>query len=328
MILVTGAAGFIGSNLVAALAAKGSDDIVVCDYLGNEDKWRNLAKHQVADIINPEELFHYLERYSNSVDMIFHMGAVSTTTETDVDLIIKSNFKLSLDLWNWCTVNQVGFVYASSAATYGELSEDFNDDGSCEALARLIPLNAYAWSKHLFDRRVARLVYGGAKRPPQWAGLKFFNVYGPNEYHKGSQKSVVVQIFEQIEKTGKATLFQSHNENFNDGEQLRDFIWVGDCVDVMIWLSENPDVNGLFNCGTGRARSFKELAHAVFDSLKKKPNIIYIPTPENIRDKYQYFTEANMDRLRLAGYTGESTSLEEGISKYVSGDLLLRDPYC
>ena len=327
MILVTGAAGFIGSNLVAALAAKGSNDIVVCDYLGDENKWRNLAKHQVADIINPEELFDYLEQYCDNIDMIFHMGAVSSTTETNVDLIIKSNFKLSLNLWNWCAVNQVGFIYASSAATYGELSAGFHDDGSCEALARLIPLNAYGWSKHLFDRRVARLVFEGAKKPPQWAGLKFFNVYGPNEYHKGSQQSVVVQIFKQIEETGKATLFQSHNENFNHGEQLRDFIWVGDCVDVMIWLFENPDISGLFNCGTGRARSFKDLAHAVFASLKKEPNIIYIPTPENIRDKYQYFTEAKMDRLRLAGYVGESTSLEDGIKRYVSEYLLLSDPY-
>jgi ADP-L-glycero-D-manno-heptose 6-epimerase len=328
MILVTGAAGFIGSNLVAALAAKGINDIVVCDYLGKEDKWRNLAKHQVADIVDPKELFCYLEKYSDSIDMIFHMGAISSTVETDVDLIIKSNFKLSLDLWTWCAVNQTGFIYASSAATYGEHNTDFDDDGSCEALARLLPLNAYGWSKHLFDRRVARLVVEGAKSPPQWAGLKFFNVYGPNEYHKGNQQSVVAQIFEQIQETGKATLFQSHNKDFQDGGQLRDFIWVGDCVNVMVWLSENPDISGLFNCGSGSARSFKELAEAVFSSLDKKSDIIYIPTPENIRDKYQYFTEANMDRLRLAGYTSKSTSLEEGIKQYVTKYLLLTDPYC
>jgi len=327
MILVTGAAGFIGSNLVAALAAKGINDIVVCDYLGNEDKWRNLAKHQVADIVDPKELFCYLEKYSDSIDIIFHMGAISSTVETNVDLIIKSNFKLSLDLWTWCAVNQASFIYASSAATYGDHNADFDDDGSCEALARLLPLNAYGWSKHLFDRRVARLVVEGAKSPPQWAGLKFFNVYGPNEYHKGNQQSVVAQIFEQIQETGKATLFQSHNKNFEDGGQLRDFIWVGDCVDVMVWLSENPDISGLFNCGTGRARSFKELAEAVFSSLDTKPDIIYVPTPENIRDKYQYFTEANMARLHLAGYTNKSTSLEEGIEKYVTEYLLLTDPY-
>jgi len=328
MILVTGAAGFIGSNLVAALAAKDGREIVVCDHLGDEDKWRNLAKHGIADIVDPEGLFHYLEKYSASINMIFHMGAISSTTETNVDLIIKNNFLLSLDLWNWCADNQVNFIYASSAATYGERSQGFDDDGSCDALAKLLPMNAYGWSKHLFDKRVARLVVDGAKRPPQWAGLKFFNVYGPNEYHKGSQQSVVAQIFKQIRETGEASLFKSHNSNYEDGGQLRDFIWVGDCVDVMIWLSENPSVSGLFNCGTGRARSFKELAEAVFDSLDKKPNIIYIPTPENIREKYQYFTEANMDRLRLAGYTGKSTSLEKGVKQYVSEYLLTTDPYC
>lgn len=328
MIVVTGAAGFIGSNLVAALAARGGGDIVACDYLGNKDKWRNLAKHQVADIVKPDELFHFLEEHSNSVDMIFHMGAVSSTTETNVDLILKSNFRLSLDLWNWCASNQVGFIYASSAATYGERNADFNDGESCEALARLLPLNAYGWSKHLFDRRVAQFVAEGINLPPQWAGLKFFNVYGPNEYHKGTQQSVVPQIFKQIQETGKATLFQSHNPKYENGGQLRDFIWVGDCIDVMIWLSENPSINGLFNCGTGRARSFEDLADAVFAALDKKSNITYIPTPKNIRDKYQYFTEANMDRLRLAGYTKQSTSLEDGIQKYVSNYLLLADPYC
>ena len=327
MILVTGAAGFIGSNLVAELAANAEGSIVACDSMGDGDKWRNLAKHEVTEMVNPSDLFSFLNKYGNSIDLIFHMGAISSTTETNVDLIIKNNFQLSLDLWNWCAANEVKFIYASSAATYGDGGRDFDDDGSCEALAKLSPMNAYGWSKHLFDRRVARVVADGGKQPPQWVGLKFFNVYGPNEYHKGSQQSVISLIFKQIMETKKAKLFQSHNANYEDGGQLRDFIWVGDCVDVMIWLSKHPSVSGLFNCGTGRARSFKELAEAVFASLDKEPKIIYVPTPDIIRDKYQYFTQAKMERLRLAGYTGKSTSLEKGVKKYVSEYLLSTDPY-
>ena len=327
MIIVTGAAGFIGSNLVAALAEMGSEDIVVCDYLGAQEKWRNLAKHEISDIIEPNELFAFLERNSTIIKTIFHMGAISSTTETNLDLIVKNNFRLSIELWNWCSVKQVNFIYASSAATYGEGKEGFNDDGSCDALAKLLPMNPYGWSKHLFDKRIAKLVADGAKRPPQWAGLKFFNVYGPNEYHKGSQQSVVPQVFKQIMETGKAKLFESHNSKYADGCQLRDFVWVGDCVDVMMWLFQNPSINGLFNCGTGQARSFKELVETVFSSLSKKPKITYIPTPEKIRDKYQYFTEANMDRLHSAGYNRKFTALEIGVEQYVQKYLISTDPY-
>ena len=259
MILVTGAAGFIGSNLISALAAKGESEIVACDYLGDADKWRNLAKHEIADVVEPNRLFDFLEVHSNNVDIIFHMGAISSTVETNVDLILKNNFRLSFNLWDWCAANQVPFLYASSAATYGGRTENFVDDDSCEALAKLMPMNAYGWSKHIFDRRVARMVVEGAKTPPHWVGLKFFNVYGPNEYHKGSQQSVVAQFYKQILETGEAKLFQSHNPEFKDGEQLRDFIWVGDCIDMMLWLAENSEVSGLFNCGTGKARSFNDL---------------------------------------------------------------------
>ena len=328
MILVTGAAGFIGSNLVAALAARGESEIVVCDRLGEDDKWRNLAKYELADVIEPEELLFFLEDNDGGIETIFHMGAISSTTETNVDLIMENNFRLSLDLWTWCAERQVPFIYASSAATYGDRTEGFDDDGSCDALAKLQPMNAYGWSKHLFDRRVARMVADGAKAPPQWAGLKFFNVYGPNEYHKGGQQSVVPQIYKQIQETGTARLFKSHNPDYEDGGQMRDFIWVGDCVDVMMWLFENRDVSGLFNCGTSSARAFKDLAEAVFAALGKEPDIEFIPTPENIRDKYQYFTEANMDRLRSAGYNGGSTSLEEGVKRYVQDYLMADDPYC
>jgi ADP-L-glycero-D-manno-heptose 6-epimerase len=327
MIIVTGAAGFIGSNLVAALAARGWKDIVVCDNIGVQEKWRNLAKHEITDIIIPDQLYTFLEKNSAAIRGVFHLGAISSTTETDVDLIVKNNYRFSVDLWNWCSNKQVRFIYASSAATYGDGSGGFDDDGSCGALAKLLPLNAYGWSKHLFDKRVAKLVADGAKRPPQWAGLKFFNVYGPNEYHKGNQQSVVPQIFKQIMETGKAKLFESHDPNYENGGQLRDFVWVDDCIDVMLWLFENPGISGLFNCGTGEARSFKELAEVVFCSLDKKPNIVYIPTPKEIRSKYQYFTEANMNRLYSAGYRGKYTSLETGVKKYVVEYLKSTDPY-
>ena len=327
MIIVTGAAGFIGSNLISALAAKGEKEIIACDYLGDAEKWRNLAKHEIADVVEPNRLFEFLESHNNSVDIIFHMGAISSTVETNVDLILENNFRLSFNLWKWGASNQVPFIYASSAATYGGRSESFVDDDSCQALAKLKPMNAYAWSKHIFDMRVARMLVEGTKAPPHWAGLKFFNVYGPNEYHKGSQQSVVAQFYKQISETGEAKLFQSHDPDYEDGEQLRDFIWVGDCVDIVLWLAENSGIGGLFNCGTGKARSFNDLAKAIFTILDKEPNITYIPTPENIRNKYQYFTEANMSRLRSVGYKDPSTSLEDGIEKYIVEHLSSEDPY-
>ena len=312
MILITGAAGFIGSNLVAALDQRGGKEIAVCDRMRDGDKWHNLAKRELAHIIEPEHLLTFLDNNIGGIERIFHLGAISSTTETDADLIVDVNFRLSLNIWRWCSENQVPLVYASSAATYGGGENGFDDDGSCEALARLRPLNAYGWSKNLFDRRVARLIANGAKAPPQWAGLKFFNVYGPNEYHKGGQQSVVPQFYNQIVEDDMAWLFQSHHPDYPDGGQKRDFIWVDDCVDVMLWLADHPDVSGLFNCGTGEARTFEDLAKTVFDALGKEPSIHYTPTPENIRDKYQYYTEANMIRLR---------------AKYVSNYLNAPDSY-
>jgi len=327
MIVVTGGAGFIGSNLVAALEARGGADIVVCDRLGTDSQWRNLAKRELADVIAPESLLDYLDRHRDHIRIIFHLGAVSATTATDADKTIEANFATSLALWTWCTINGKRFVYASSAATYGDGSAGFDDDGSVGALARLRPLNLYGWSKHLFDRRVARLVHDGRPRPPQWAGLKFFNVYGPNEYHKGFQQSVIAHIYPKIAAQGTASLFRSHRAGCADGGQSRDFIWVGDCVDVMLWLFEQPRVSGLFNVGTGQARSFNDLARAVFAAAGREPDITYRDMPVEIRDKYQYFTEARMTRLRAAGYDKPFTSLEDGVMQYVRGFLATDDPY-
>jgi ADP-L-glycero-D-manno-heptose 6-epimerase len=327
MIVITGGAGFIGSNLAAALEARHADDIAICDTLDHGDKWRNIAKRGLAAIVPPDGLFDFLGRNAGSVDTIFHLGAISSTTETDSDLLTRTNFTLPLDLWQWCATHDARLIYASSAATYGDGQAGFDDEFSCAALARLQPLNGYGWSKHLFDRRVASIIAAGGPRPKQWAGLKFFNVYGPNEYHKGSQQSVPVQIYAKAAAGASATLFKSHNPKYPDGGQLRDFVWIDDCTDVMLWLYDHPAVNGLFNMGIGQARSFADLAKAVFAALGKEPNIRYIDTPEDLRAKYQYFTEAKMARLRAAGYDKPFTALEAGVARYVKDFLHTSDPY-
>lgn len=328
MIVVTGGAGFIGSNLVAGLEDRGFSDIVVSDVLGTEDKWRNIGKREIRDVVHPDRLFDYLNSHAKDVDVIFHIGAVSSTTETDADLIIDTNFVLSRRLWKWCWKNNVRFIYASSAATYGDGHHGFKDDQSVEGLKHFTPLNAYGWSKHVFDRRIARVVETESEPlPPQWAGLKFFNVYGPNEYHKDEQMSVVTKLYPQIIAGAAARLFKSHHPDYQDGGQLRDFIWVGDVVDVMLWLYDNPGVNGLFNVGTGKARSFKDLAEATFAAAGKPSKINYVDMPETLRPKYQYYTQADMTKLIAAGYDKPFTELEDGIAKYVRDYLSKTDPY-
>ena len=327
MILVTGGAGFIGSNLVRALEERGAHDIVVCDLLGTDDKWKNIAKRELADIIPPDALFDFLHDNSDDIETVFHMGAVSATTERDADLIVASNIRLSLDLWDWCTENGAALIYASSAATYGDGGQGFADDDTTDGLATLRPMNAYGWSKHAFDRRIARIVSENGPRPPHWAGLKFFNVYGPNEYHKGGMISVALKNFREISDDGKAVLFRSHHPDYPDGGQKRDFVWVGDCVDIALWLSETPGASGIFNVGTGRARTFEDLAKAVFSAMDREANIEFVDTPEAIRDRYQYFTEADMSRLRAAGYDRPATELEDGVASYVRDYLMTADPY-
>ncbi len=326
MILVTGGAGFIGSNLIAALDARG-ERIAVSDWMGTDDKWRNLAKRDLDAIIAPEKLEDFLNDYAGDIEIIFHMGAISATTERDADAIVENNFRLSCNLWQWCRNNDVRFVYASSAATYGDGAQGFIDDESIEGLAKLRPMNPYGWSKHLFDRWVARQKGRGDKGPTQCVGLKFFNVYGPNEYHKGSMRSVVEQIFPFAMREEAFPLFRSHRSDYADGGQMRDFIYVGDCVSVMLWLLDHQKVNGLFNIGTGTARSFADLTKAVYEAAGKDPMIRYRDMPEEIRDRYQYFTEAAMGKLRAAGYTAPMTSIEDGVRLYVQKFLAQQDPY-
>jgi len=315
MYFITGGAGFIGSNIAASLAAW-NKPLVIADTLGCADKWRNIAELPLEAVVSPDGIFEFLSEHKKSITAIIHMGAVSSTTEKDADLIIHTNFTLSQRLWNFCALASVPFIYASSAATYGGGEHGFNDQFSAEYLAKLRPLNAYGWSKHLFDRWVLAQTERG-NMPPQWAGLKFFNVYGPNELHKGSQASVVLHIYPLAKQDKTCRLFKSCNSEYADGWQLRDFVWVGDCVNIVLWLLENPQVSGLFNTGSGEARSFFDLAKSVYAALGKEPKIEYIDMPENLREKYQYYTKANMEKLRKAGYGLPVTKLENGVGMYV-----------
>jgi ADP-L-glycero-D-manno-heptose 6-epimerase len=325
MILVTGGAGFIGSNLQSALSRRGLETVVV-DTLGCKGKWRNLANHPPDRIVHPDALDDFLAT-NPPLEMVYHLGAVSSTTADDGDHTWETNVECSRRLWTWCAEREVRFIYASSAATYGDGELGFDDDGRAEALEKLRPRNLYGWTKHAFDLTVARRLAHERARPPQWAGLKFFNVYGPNEYHKGHMISVVKVKYDEVAAGGPARLFRSDVAGLPDGHQARDFIWVGDVVDVMLWLLDSPRVSGLFNLGTGRARTYLDLAHAVCDAAGKPRSVAFVDMPEPLRGQYQSFTEARMERLRAAGYTGQFTPLEEGVRRYIQSHLAAPDIY-
>jgi len=325
MLLVTGGAGFIGSNIVAALNEAGRADVAVCDLLGCEGKWRNLAKRQLAYFVPPSELEDWLK--GRRLDALIHLGAISETTATDGDLVIETNFRLSMRLLDWCIGTATPFIYASSAATYGDGAQGFRDDPSLAALKRLRPMNLYGWSKHLFDMALVARAEKGEKLPPQWVGLKFFNVFGPNEYHKGPMMSVLARRFDDIKAGRTVQLFKSHREGIADGDQRRDFIYVGDVVRVMMWLLAAPSVSGIFNVGTGHARSFRDLMLSAYAALGLEPNIQYVDMPEQIRASYQYFTRSEADRLCGVGYNGGFTALEDAVGLYVKGYLNAPDRF-
>jgi ADP-L-glycero-D-manno-heptose 6-epimerase len=325
MLLVTGGAGFIGSNLIAGLNEAGRTDVVVNDALGDVGKWRNLGKRRLADVVPPAELIGWLD--NRKLDAVVHLGAISDTTATDGDLVLGTNFRLSLKLLDWCTATRTPFIYASSAATYGDGAQGFDDDCSAAALQRLRPMNLYGFSKHLFDLVVADRSAKGAKLPPQWVGLKFFNVFGPNEYHKGEMASLVARRFDEAKAGKSVRLFKSHRDGIADGEQKRDFVYVDDAVAVLRWLIDTPSVSGIFNVGTGEARSFRDLITALFHALDRPPKIEYVDMPSSVRDQYQYFTQAEIENLRRAGYNADFTSLEEGVSRYVKSFLNQADRY-
>jgi ADP-L-glycero-D-manno-heptose 6-epimerase len=311
--------------VVAALNEAGRSDVVVNDILGTDQKWRNLAKRQLADVVAPAELFRWLD--GRKLDAVIHMGAISDTTATDGDLVMENNFRTSLRLLDWCSDARVPFIYASSAATYGDGSQGFNDEVDHEDLQKLRPLNLYGWSKQLFDRVVAERFAKKQKLPPQWAGLKFFNVFGPNEYHKGEMMSLVAKRFDDAKNGRTVKLFKSHRSGIEDGEQKRDFIYIDDVIAVVRWLMQTPQVSGIFNVGTGKARSFRDLIIALFRVLGREPALVYTPMPENIREQYQYFTQANVESLLRAGYTAGFTSLEDGVGRYVKNYLDTPDRY-
>ena len=323
MILVTGGAGFIGSNLQARLYSRGIETIVA-DRLGSDGRWRNLAAHPPARLIAPDELPTFLAGHPK-LQAIFHLGAISDTTIRDADLTWRTNVTLSETLLDWCAQTETRLIYASSAATYGDGANGFDDDPAL--LPHLRPLNLYGWTKHVFDRLVASRAAAGRALPPQVVGLKFFNVYGPNEYHKGHMISVIKRKYDEIAAGRPAQLFRSDRPNLPDGAQARDFIHVDDVVEVMLWLLATPTVSGLFNVGTGSARTYLDLAHAVADAAGRERSVEFIDMPDNLRGQYQSFTQASTDRLRAAGYPGQFTTLEAGIARYVRGHLARPDPY-
>ena len=321
MILVTGAAGFIGSNIVSSLNKKGIQNIIICDWLNDKSKNKNINKLIYQNIVSPEDIFKYLDK-NNNIELVIHMGANSSTTEKNFRLIYNINTRFTRKLWKWCTENKVRFLYASSAATYGDGSKGFDDSEN----KTYKPLNIYGLSKYLFDRYAIKEAKK-KKCPPQWVGLKFFNVYGPNEYHKESMQSVVKHAMDQYKKTGNVKLFKSYNNQYEDGQQTRDFIYVDDCISLINWLIDNKNISGIFNCGTGIERSFEDLVNSVFKAMKVSPKISYIEMPENIKHQYQYHTRANMNKIKKKGYKIKALSLEKGVHDYVNNYLLSDDQY-
>lgn len=314
MIIVTGGAGFIGSCVVRSLNEAGRSDIVIVDNISETDKWMNMRNKKYIKYVHKSRFLEELPTYEN-VEAIVHMGAQSSTTERDFDYLWENNFEYTKALWNYCAEKHISFIYASSAATYGDGSLGFNDRMDID---KLLPLNGYGYSKQLFDLWVK---HQAKSFPAQYCGLKFFNVYGPNEYFKGSMASMVFHGFNQIKETGKVKLFKSCNPNYADGGQLRDFVYVKDICKVIMWLLVNKHVSGLFNVGTGRAQSFAELAEATFHALDLEPNIEYIDMPEKLRGKYQYYTKAEMSKLYDAGYPFEFMDVEKGVRDYVQSHL-------
>ena len=325
MIIITGATGFIGSNIVADLNARGRTDLLLVDDLGTQGKWKNIAKRRFVDLVDYREVDQLLPTLK-AADAVFHMGANSSTTSTDGDEIVRVNLRATMAWWQWCAQTGTPFIYASSAATYGDGARGFADDQSLDALDQLAPLNLYGWSKHQFDKWAVERADEG-KAPPQWAGLKFFNVYGPNEYHKGDMRSLVAKNTALIARGETIRLFKSHKDGYVDGGQLRDFVYVKDCCAVMMWLLENRQVSGLFNLGTGQARSFVDLMQAIGKALDKPVNIEYVDMPESIRSNYQYYTQAEMGKLRAHGFEGPFHSLESGVADYVNSHLRQADTY-
>jgi ADP-L-glycero-D-manno-heptose 6-epimerase len=325
MIVITGGAGMIGSMIAWHLnTVLGRDDLVIVDHFHHAEQWQNLVHRRYANYLDKDELFDWLESASH-VDAVIHMGAISATTERDFNKLAQDNIRYSQKLWAWCAARKVPFLYASSAATYGGGEQGYDDDTEIDTLR---PLNGYGYSKQFFDQWVLRQVAHHLPAPPQWCGFKFFNVYGPNEYHKERMASVALHSFHQFSEHGTVKLFKSHKPGYEDGMQLRDFVYVKDAAAAVVHFLQQPQHSGLYNIGTGAARAFKDLATAVMTSMGSTPSITYIDMPEDLHGKYQYFTEANIAKLRDAGYQAPFHTLEEGVRDYVQNYLMQSDPYC
>jgi len=321
MILVTGAAGFIGSVMIWQLNNRGIDSIVGVDRFHAGDKWKNLRKRRFFDWVDREMLFDWLRVHGSAIDAVVHLGACTDTTERDVDYVIQTNYEYSKELWRFCVERQLPLLYASSAATYGAGELGYGDDESL--IHELKSLNPYGWSKQIFDR----WVLWQAQRPPTWYGFKFFNVYGPNEYHKDHMASIIYHTYHQAKQKGTIRLFKSHRKDYRHGEQKRDFVYVKDVVDIMDFFLKNDAPSGIYNIGTGAARSFNDIAGAVFTALDRPVNLEYFNMPDNLRKQYQYFTEARIEKLRNAGFAGSIYDIETGVGDYVKNHLGTDDPH-
>ena len=326
MLVVTGGGGFIGSVLAWALNEAGRADLVIVDRFGTDEKWRNIAKRDFFEIVAIETLPGWLERHGREVEAVFHLGANSSTTERDADVVIETNLNSSIGLWRWCAAHGKPFIYASSAATYGDGTQGFDDAGGLAEYKRLQPMNLYGWSKHAFDLWALREAAKG-HAPPLWVGLKFFNVFGPNEYHKAEMMSLIAKNYAKVAAGEPIRLFKSHRPGIADGDQKRDFVYVKDCIGALLWLWRHAKESGVYNIGSGEARSFRELMEATGAACGVAPKIDYVETPPEIRSNYQYLTEAKLTRLRAAGYNASFTPLEIAVKDFVTGYLATPDPY-
>ena len=326
MIILTGGAGMIGSMIAWHLnTILNENKFVIFDDLINQEQEKNINKRKFIDLINKNDLPKYFKS-NNKITAVIHMGAISSTIESNFNKLLISNIRYSQMLWSWCAENKIPFIYASSAATYGGGENGYDDDENL--LSKLTPLNAYGYSKHFFDQWILSQIKLNQPSPPQWCGLKFFNVYGPNEYHKDRMASVVFHAFEQYQEKKEIRLFKSANKNYKDGMQLRDFIYVKDAVEFVIFFLKNHHISGLFNSGTGSAQSFNDLANAVLQNTKgDKSNIKYIDMPDDLKGKYQYYTEANLDKISATGFNLKFKNLEEGVNDYMQNYLLTSDRY-